>query len=157
VPGLEIIETPGHASHHLAYSWHGNLFAGEAAGNYYAWNHSEYLRPATPPPFHRDLFLASLDKLAALPDQSIYYAHLGKAASSRDMLRRFRTQIWRWNDLAQSGQKGETRDKVARCVEILLESDPELRAFKAMVPDVQERERYFISNSVKGFIGFLDN
>jgi glyoxylase-like metal-dependent hydrolase (beta-lactamase superfamily II) len=155
MPGLDIIDTPGHASHHLAYSWGGGLFAGEAAGNFYAFKDMEYLRPATPPRFYRDVFLASLDQLATLDNQPIYYAHLGRARDSREMLKRFRAQILRWNDLIQKEMDHGGEDMADRCVKTLLQKDPELQAFSAMDQETQQRERYFIRNSVKGFLGFL--
>jgi len=46
-------------------------------------------------------------------------------------------------------------DLVRRCIDTLLERDPNLRAFESMDPDIQERERFFMGNSVKGFIGFF--
>ena len=51
IDNLEIIETPGHAPHHLSFYYCGNLFSGEAAGNYIKIKDMEYLRPATPPRF----------------------------------------------------------------------------------------------------------
>ena len=48
VDGLRIIETPGHAIHHLSFTYGGRLYAGEAAGNYFIVGKREYLRPATP-------------------------------------------------------------------------------------------------------------
>ena len=154
LPGLEILETPGHAGHHLSFSWEGMLFAGEAAGNYYTWENREYLRPATPPRFYKDVFLASLDRLSALEDQPICYAHFGKADSSRGMLKRFRRQILRWGDIIQKIGTEESENPVRRCVDALLHSDPELSTFPHMDPAIQERERYFIGNSVKGFLDF---
>lgn len=155
VPGLHIIDTPGHASHHLAYCWEGGLFAGEAAGNFYALKDTEYLRPATPPRFYRDVLLASLDQLATLDDQPIYYAHLGRTSGSREMLKRFRAQIMRWDGLIRKEMDRYGKDIADRCVETLLQKDPELKAFADMDRETQQRESYFIRNSVKGFLGFL--
>ncbi len=33
--------------------------------------------------------------------------------------------------------------------------DPDLKAFELLDSDTQKRERYFMTNSVKGYIGFL--
>ena len=151
---LDIIETPGHASHHLSFSWAGHLFAGEAAGNYYTWESGEYLRPATPPRFFENLFLSSVDRLFALDNQPICYSHFGRAENSRDMLARFRRQILRWHGLIQECMKRD-QDLIHQCVNTLLETDPELSAFRSMKPAMQDRERYFIENSVRGFVGFL--
>ena len=51
INNLEIIETPGHAPHHLSFRYDGYLFAGEAGGNYFRIHNQDYLRPATPPIF----------------------------------------------------------------------------------------------------------
>jgi len=157
IKGLQVIETPGHAAHHLSFSYGGTLFSGEAAGNYYAITDTDYLRPATPPRFFWDVFLASLDKLQTLEDQHICYAHCGDAPSSDEMLERFRAQIFRWKDVVEKEMLGSSDDLVARCVERLLEEDPDLNAFQLMAPDVQKRERLFMSNSVRGYVGFLQN
>ena len=41
------------------------------------------------------------------------------------------------------------------CVEMLLERDPNLRAFSRMPPGAQEREREFMANAVRGFVGYF--
>jgi hypothetical protein len=37
----------------------------------------------------------------------------------------------------------------------LLADDPELSAFKNMPPADQEREQFFMGNSIKGYLGFF--
>jgi hypothetical protein len=54
-----------------------------------------------------------------------------------------------------TADKPNDDDLVRRCIDTLLERDPNLRAFERMAPDIQERERFFMANSVKGFIGFF--
>jgi len=154
---LRVIETPGHAAHHLSFSYGGNLFSGEAAGNYYSIMGTDYLRPATPPRFFLEVFLGSLDRLMALEDQHICYAHCGDAASSHEMLERFRAQIFRWKGVVEKEMLGGHDDLVTRCVEGLLERDPDLNAFQLMAPDTQKREKIFMSNSVRGYVDFLQN
>ena len=68
VEGIDIIETPGHAPHHLSFVIQGNLFAGEAGGIYVAGKDWEYLRPATPPVFFLKEFLGSIDRLLTARD-----------------------------------------------------------------------------------------
>lgn len=150
---LQVIETPGHAIHHLSYAYKGNLFAGEAGGNYYSLKETDYLRPATPPRFFMEVFVNSVDKLLALEDQHIRYAHFGEATSSKKMLMRFRTQVLRWKDLILEEITVGSESLVERCVRRLLKKDPNLKAFSLMDTDTQAREKYFLSNSVKGYIG----
>jgi glyoxylase-like metal-dependent hydrolase (beta-lactamase superfamily II) len=157
IKDLTIVETPGHAVHHLAFSLGGNLFSGEAAGNYYRVKNTDYLRPATPPKFFLEVFLKSLDRLMTLEDQHMCYAHFGDAPSSHRMLQRFRAQIFRWKEIIQEEMGADTHDLPDRYVDKLLKTDPELKAFSLMDPETQKRERYFMANSVKGYIGFLRN
>ena len=153
---LMIIETPGHAAHHLSFSYKNQLFAGEAGGNYLRIEDMEYLRPATPPRFFFDIFVESVDQLLAIDDQPICYAHFGRAERSHRLLRTFRDQLMRWKRIIREITADKPDDDlVRRCMDTLLERDPNLRAFERMDPDIQERERFFMANSVKGFIGFF--
>jgi glyoxylase-like metal-dependent hydrolase (beta-lactamase superfamily II) len=154
---LVVFETPGHAPHHLSFSYRGNLFAGEAGGNYFSVRDMDYLRPATPPKFFLNDFLESVDRLITIEDQHICYAHFGDAPDSRQMLKRFRAQILRWKEVVQKEMSGGSDDLMMRCVDSLLEKDPDLKAFMLMDPDTQKRERFFLANSVRGYIEFLRN
>jgi glyoxylase-like metal-dependent hydrolase (beta-lactamase superfamily II) len=154
---LVVVETPGHASHHLSFGFRGHLFAGEAAGNYYAGEGWDYLRPATPPKFFQQIFLDSVDKMIKLEDQHICYAHFGEAHSSHKMLTRFRAQILRWQDVVQEEISKGLNEVITRCVDRLLKEDPDLQAYRFMVTDVQKRERLFVTNSVRGYLDFLQN
>ena len=151
---LMVIETPGHALHHLSYSYKGRLFVGEAAGNYFTVNGLDYLRPATPPRFFLDLFLKSIDRLIALEDQPIRYAHFGEAANSHRMLNISRDQLIRWEAIIGElvGQGGNSEDIIRSCIDLLLKKDPNLAAFSIMDPDIQARERFFMANGVRGFV-----
>jgi glyoxylase-like metal-dependent hydrolase (beta-lactamase superfamily II) len=157
IEDLVVIETPGHAPHHISFSYRGNLFAGEAGGNYYSLRDIDYLRPATPPRFFLKDFLGSVDRLAALKDQHICYAHFGDAPNSRQMLRRFRAQILRWEEVIEKEMSAGSDDLLTRCMDSLLEKDPDLKAFELMDPNMQERERFFMANSVRGYMEFLQN
>ena len=60
-----------------------------------------------------------------------------------------------WEKIIREETAGSNPLPVGRCMARLLVEDPELRAFQAMAPAVQERERLFIGNSVRGYLGFL--
>jgi glyoxylase-like metal-dependent hydrolase (beta-lactamase superfamily II) len=155
VEGIDIIETPGHAPHHLSFIIQENLFAGEAGGIYLAVKDWEYLRPATPPVFFLNEFLGSIDRLLTAKDLPICYAHFGKANSSHRMLKRERAQLLLWETvLREEITKGDHR-LMERGMARLLAEDPELKAFEAMSSADQDREKFFIGNSIKGYLGFL--
>jgi len=153
---LKVIETPGHAPHHLSFCFGGRLFSGEAGGNYFVVGEEEYLRPATPPRFFLDVFLESVDRLLSLEDQPICYAHFGKGSSSKRLLGRFRQQVLQWRDWISEQITSGPAEPVETCVEMLLERDPNLGAFSRMLPGAQEREREFMANAVRGFMGYFE-
>ena len=155
LPQFMVIETPGHAPHHLSFSYEGRLFAGEAAGNYFLINHREYLRPATPVRFFFDVFLGSLDRLLALDNQTICYAHFGAAENSHRLLKKFREQLFRWKELIYNQMLNGDENLVDRCLQALLDNDPEIRAFKKLGSDFRKREKTFLINSINGFIGYF--
>jgi len=155
VNGLRVIETPGHAAHHLSFAYGRRLFPGEAAGNFLLVKGKEYLRPATPPRFFLHVFLESVDRLLRLEDQPICYAHFGRAENSHRMLKRFRDQVVSWKDwISEEFSSGE-EDIERRCVEALLAKDPNLAPFADMDPATKAREENFIANAVRGFVGYF--
>lgn len=158
VTDLTVIETPGHAAHHLSFVYKNRLFVGEAAGNYLVIGDREYLRPATPPRFFLNVCLESVNRLLALENQPICYAHFGRAENSRQLLERFRDQLMRWKkiiyEFAAKGPR-DPDDQIESCMEALLEKDPDLQAFHMMDSAEQARERILMGNSIQGFLGYL--
>ena len=153
--GIDIIETPGHAPHHLSFIVEGNLFAGEAGGIYVTGKGWEYLRPATPPVFFLKEFLGSIDRLLTGKDLPICYAHFGRAESSHRLLKRSRAQLLFWEERVREEMAKGDHLLMERCIAKLLAEDPELRAFKAMTSADQDREKFFMRNSIKGYLEFL--
>ena len=158
IDGLEVIETPGHALHHLSFTYQKRLYAGEAAGNYFIVGNLEYLRPATPPRFFLNVFLKSVDRLLALKDQPIRYAHVEGAKSAHRLLGRFRDQLVFWESVIGESVTigGRKTDIIRDCVNRLLKDDPNLAAFENMDANTRKRERTFMANAVNGFVGFFE-
>lgn len=157
--GITALLTPGHAAHHVSYFTAPALFAGEACGVHYTLaGGREYMRPATPPPFFLSTALDSLNALiAAAPDRMVV-GHSGMKENGGALLRRHREQLVFWEQWV-SGRSGSfpAEEAVDRCAEGLLAEDPLLASFSALSKPVQERERYFLKNSVSGFLGWLKN
>lgn len=158
-PAAQVIPclTPGHAPHHVSYRFGDVLFGGEAAGVFMDLGAGAvYLRPATPPRFFLETSLESLDLLLSVPHEIYCYGHYGATRRTPELLDAHREQLHRWSDLiGQELAKGDGPDLVDRCIETLLANDPLMAAWDRMSPEVQERERGFLTNSVKGFLGYL--
>jgi len=71
------------------------------------------------------------------------------------MLKREREQLLLWEQIIKEEIAGSNPLRLERCMAKLLADDPELSAFKNMPPADQERERFFMGNSIKGYLGFF--
>ena len=153
---MQVVETPGHAPHHLSFFWDGRLFAGEAAGVYLNVGETDYLRPATPPRFRLDVCLESIARMAAFEDHEICYGHLGRSDSSHRQLERSRNQLKLWKEVIEEVLEDAPGNVLESCREALLRRDPNLWAYHGMTGERQQREASFMENSIKGFMGFLE-
>jgi len=156
---LTALLTPGHAAHHVSYRSDRGLFAGEACGVYYQLGEGrEYLRPATPPRFFMDVALASIDALMALAPARMMIGHFGVVGDGVGLLKRHRAQLIFWEEwLARMAGRYPAEEVLNLCAEGLLQADPCLGAFGAFPAPVQGRERYFLKNSINGFLGWIRN
>jgi glyoxylase-like metal-dependent hydrolase (beta-lactamase superfamily II) len=155
--GITALITPGHAPHHVSYFTPACLFAGEAGGVWYrfAGGH-EYMRPATPPRFFLNAALGSIDTLIACAPTRMVVGHFGMIEDGGELLTRHRDQLLFWEKWIGERIGGLTGDAaVQRCMEGLLAEDPLLSAFDQFPPPAQQREKYFMGNSINGFLGWI--
>lgn len=155
VKGLEIIETPGHAVHHLSYLHEGHLFPGEAAGIHLMVGDMEYTRPATPPQFFLRQFAESMDRLIGLGDSPVCFSHWGRTESSHLSLQRAREQLLLWEEIIRTAVSRSGVSPIRKSMEALIEKDPYLGAYRFMEPAEQEREKTFVINCIEGYLGYL--
>jgi len=155
--GVRPLITPGHASHHVSYRLPPYLFLGEAGGVCRSLGKGyTYLRPATPPKFFLETTIASLDALIALRPDTVCYGHYGIRMDGVAMLEAHRAQLLLWEQLME-GTVGDGReDPSAAALEMLLLKDPCLSALCRLPGAEQERERFFLLNSIKGYAGHLE-
>lgn len=158
---VKIIDTPGHAAHHLSFQFQGILFAGEAGGVYLGGLDEKefYLRPATPPRFFFETANSSLDKLLALNAEKICYGHYGFTRDADRMLNLYRNQIFLWKDIIKTVIEEsihKSDEEIALLsFEKLLKEDRIFAGYLKLDKDIQQRERYFVLNSIRGFLGYL--
>jgi len=142
--GIRVIPTPGHAPHHACFVVDDVLFVGEALGA----RLGSYMRAATPPRWSAPIHLASIDRLDALDREPprIAFAHHGEHRDLLTCVDEARRQIRTWIAWAREDPDG--------LLTRILAQDPWCggAAFAALDADVQERERYFLSNSVAGVV-----
>ena len=157
--GVTPLITPGHAPHHVSYQVGNYLFAGETGGIYVSLPQRKfYMRPATPPRLFLDIALRSVDALIASQPKKICYSHYGMHEDALMMLETHREQLLYWEaQIRDEVQRRTGNDRVSACVNRLLREDPLMAKFEQLAPDIQERERYFLKNSIKGYLGWLDS
>jgi glyoxylase-like metal-dependent hydrolase (beta-lactamase superfamily II) len=149
---LSVIETVGHASHHLSFleSLNGGLFSGDAAGTYVP--EFDVVVPTTPPPFRLESALATLDKLISLNPTALYFTHFGKADRAIERFEGYKAQLQLWADIAVDGvaknQSLETiRDRI-------VEEDKVMNGIADFVRGHRIYSKTMLENCVRGFVEY---
>jgi len=94
---IEVVYTPGHASHHVSYfeDMEGVAFTGDTAGVRIA-GHS-YVMPATPPPdIDLKLWDASFSAIRQRKPARLFLTHFGFADNPDEHLTLFQERLHRW-------------------------------------------------------------
>jgi glyoxylase-like metal-dependent hydrolase (beta-lactamase superfamily II) len=150
---LDAIETLGHASHHFSYFERNSrtLFPGDAAGIYL--NQFDVIVPTTPPPFHLETTLASIDKLEKKMPRLSCYTHFGVTTNAIEKLERHAAQLRLWAETVADGlRKGETLDAIS---ESIRQKDPAVRAVNDYMEAHPILGRGVVKQNVQGFMEYL--
>ncbi len=155
---IDIILTPGHAVHHVSYLTNDTLFAGEAGGVYWELPDGFYLRPATPPKFYLETSLESISALEKIDCLRMCYGHFGLTLTPAKLLDAHRRQLTWWAArITKLIGETDMQDPVQVCLETLIKEDPLLSGWPQLSRPAQQRELSFMANSVRGFLGYLQN
>lgn len=98
---LQVVATPGHAKHHLAFFDFAtrSLFTGDAAG--VRLPGTDRVRPALPPPdLDLEALLASVDRMRELNPDRLLYTHFGPQRGGTQVLAEYPPIVLRWRDVA---------------------------------------------------------
>lgn len=152
--GINIISTPGHASHHQCLAFDNYLFVGELLGTYVHIEDELYLRPATPHRFVLEDYLSSMDLLMDHLRPTICFAHHGSHAEPKMILRKAKAQLQLWVSVIDEHRGSKETEDI---VKVLLLEDPLLNGLAKLSPVLQRRELHFTENSVCGIIKYLDS
>src|SRR5262249_31838934 len=104
---LEVVYTPGHASHHVSYfdQLQGVAFVGDTTG--VCIDDGPYILPATPPPdIDLSLWDQSFFEITARNPARLYLTHYGFAHDPRAHVAVFRERLHRWSDQAEQILRG---------------------------------------------------
>jgi hypothetical protein len=118
----------------------------------------EYLRPATPPKFFLETSISSIDLLLRHHPENICFGHFGISDNAVYWLTSHRAQLLLWKDVIRDELKNVGEESFfTDCIERLKREDPRLACFQELTPDQQGRETYFMTNSIKGYVGYLQS
>jgi glyoxylase-like metal-dependent hydrolase (beta-lactamase superfamily II) len=151
---LKVVETLGHASHHVSYyePLSKGIFCGDAAGIYL--NEIDVIVPTTPSPFRLDVALASLDKLISLKPKVLYYSHFGKASNAVEKLQTYAQQLTLWAKTAKEGiEKKESLKTISKRI---IEKDVAVQKAKEYIKVHPFLRETVFNESVRGFIDFVE-
>ena len=98
---LEVVYTPGHASHHVSYfdSSDGTAFVGDTTG--FHIEGEPYVVPLAPPPdIDLEIWNASLDAIAARTPARLFLTHFGYSDNPVAHIAEYRKNLQSWGALA---------------------------------------------------------
>jgi glyoxylase-like metal-dependent hydrolase (beta-lactamase superfamily II) len=154
--GVRAFLTPGHAQHHCCYLLGDLLFGGEVAGVRGDVPQGIFMRPATPPRFVLPVALDSIERMLALVPRRMVFAHHGLVETAVEHLRIGRRQLLLWVQGAAVTAHLPAGEREAATVAWLLRHDEHYRNVGRLPADIAARERYFLGNTLRGMIEYVD-
>ena len=145
---LKVLEMLGHASHELSfYEKNSNgIFPGDAAGIYL--NKFDMVIPTTPPPFHLEMALSSLQRLIQMNPSWLYYSHFGPASNAVEKLKNYAARLKLWGEIILEGMRNG--EKLEVIYERILEKD-------TLTPEVADfLKNHLILNNARDIHGFME-
>lgn len=147
-----VVETLGHATHNLSFyeSQNKGVFPGDAAGTYLP--EFGVVVPTTPPPFHLESALASLDRLIGLEPDVLYFSHFGKADNAVQRLKDYKVQLQLWADIAVEGaEKNMSRQQIQ---DQIVAQDKALNKVSDFITSHPIYSLTVLGNCIDGFIEY---
>ena len=111
---LEVVYTPGHASHHVSYfdKTEGVAFVGDTTGVRIEGN--SFVMPATPPPdVDLDLWDASFASILERKPARLYLTHFGYSDNPTEHIQLFHERLHRWAALTAEILRSAASDTAA--------------------------------------------
>ena len=150
---LKVLETLGHASHHLSFYENSSkgVFTGDAAGVYL--KSLDAVIPTAPPPFNLEMALTSLNRLIELAPKKLYYTHFGVGDDAVKRLEAYAAQLKFWAKLVLEGM--ENGEDLEAIYERVLEKDASTRKAADFIKNHLVLRRGVIMQNIQGFIEYF--
>jgi len=150
---LRVLETLGHASHHLGFLENigVGIFQGDAAGIYIP--QLDVTIPTTPAPFNLELTLASIQKIINLAPKRLYYTHFGPVDNAVNRLKAYTTQLKLWKKTVSEAMNES--DSVQVMYEKILKNDPQMRVAAEFIKNHMVLRRGVVMQNIQGFVEYL--
>ena len=145
--GIEAIDTPGHAPHHLCFAFRDLLFVGELFGVFYQLTDSFYLRPATPPRFIPHTFLESMDRTAPYVHRQLCFGHYGTYPKGSEIAASAKQQLQLWISVVRDHFEQSDYQTI---LADLMDKDPLFNRINRLEPKNYQRELFFAKNAING-------
>ena len=150
---VKLLETLGHASHHLAYfdSDSQGIFQGDAAGIYFP--QLDVTIPTAPAPFHLEITLASLEKLTQLQPKRLYYTHYGPVNNAVERIKRYEAQLHLWASIvSEAVKRGDTIESIH---EQILQKDPQMKTAIDFINKHLVLREGVVMQNVQGYVEYF--
>lgn len=150
---LRVLETLGHASHHLCYyeKQTNGVFSGDTAGIFMP--QCDAILPTTPTPFHLQTTLASIERLVQMKPDRLYYTHFGDADDAVKMLEAYASQLALWAEvIRESLMRGYTLQAME---DVLLEADPMVKKAAEAIKKHPIMRRGMLRQNIQGFMDYF--
>jgi len=150
---LKVLETLGHASHHLGFFENVGMgiFQGDAAGIYIP--QLDVTIPTTPNPFHLEMTLASIQKIVDMTPKRLYYTHFGSVKNAVNRLKAYTMQLKLWEKTVSEAMKESDSSQVM--YEKILENDPQMRVAADFIENHMVLRRGVVMQNIQGFVEYL--
>jgi len=150
---LKVLETLGHASHHLAF-FEGagmGIFQGDAAGIYLP--KLDVTMPTTPAPFNLEMTIASIQKIADMKPKRLYYTHFGPVNNAVNRLEAYTMQLKLWEKtISEAMNEG---DNLQAMYEKILENDRQMKVAAEFIGNHMVLRRGVVMQNIQGFVEYL--
>jgi glyoxylase-like metal-dependent hydrolase (beta-lactamase superfamily II) len=149
---LKVVETLGHASHHLAFFENKSkgIFQGDAAGIYVP--QLGVTIPTTPAP-RLDMTLVSIQKMMDTKPKWLYYTHFGPVNNAENRLKAYAAQLKLWEKTVTEALSESNNLQVI--YEKILENDPQMRVAAEYIRNHVGLRQGVVMQNIQGLVEYL--